>query len=782
VRFGNGAWSMLPGVTPTYLAHVDAVRVADREVTLHVFSRLESARWATLAGHMFTVRITSPADNLLRIQVTHHQGRRQRHPQYELYSDPGPLKAEENERQVIVRAGGLKLIVTKHPWGVEFVDAASAELVTSSPFKAMGLMDKAGHGLFMREQLTLSVGEQVYGLGERFAALTRNGQTVDMEHSDCGTCSDKGYKDVPFFLTSRGWGVLVNSPAKVSFEIGTEQVMRAQFGVPGEDLDYFLIHGPSPKQVLTRLGVLVGRPALPPAWSFGLWLTTSFTTDYDEQTVMEHVRGMAERNVPLHVFHFDCFWMKAHHWCNFEWDRAVFPDPEGMLGRLQRQGLHICVWINPYIAERSRLFAEGCEHGYLLKRPTGDVYQRPKWQAGMGYVDFTNPAATRWYQDQLRRLLQMGVDTFKTDFGEEIPTDVVYHDGSDPELMHNYYTYLYNRAVFELLVEERGEGEALVFARSATATCQRFPVHWGGDCYGNYGSMAESLRGGLSLTMSGFGFWSHDIGGFEDKAPPGVYKRWVGFGLLSSHSRLHGSTSYRVPWLYDEESVDVVRQFTRLKCRLMPYLMVVALQAHTSSIPVMRAMVLEFPEDPTCRTLDRQYLLGDSLLVAPLFHDHRAEYYLPEGEWTHLLTGELRTGGRWYFDELGFLEMPLYVRPNGVVALGPELAKVDYDYAARVRLLCGKLDGTTQRRVQIVDSKGRPATQFLLEQHGRRVVVTNPDSRNDFQVQLPWTEQLSELVGGELVAASPDTERAPGDPPGGVLIAATASRVEFVWC
>ena len=240
---------------------------------------------------------------------------------------------------------------------------------------------------------------------------------------------------------------------------------------------------------------------------------------------------------------------------------TVFPDPEGMLARLKARGLRICVWINPYIAQRSALFDEGMAHGYLVKKPNGDIWQWDMWQAGMGLVDFTNPAASRWYTDKLRRLLKMGVDSFKTDFGERIPTDVVYHDGSDPQKMHNYYTQLYNQAVFELLEEERGQGEAAVFARAATAGGQQFPVHWGGDCTATFESMAESLRGGLSLALSGFGFWSHDIGGFEQTAAAEVYKRWCAFGLLSSHSRLHGSSSYRVPWLYDDEAVDVLAPF-----------------------------------------------------------------------------------------------------------------------------------------------------------------------------------------------------------------------------
>ena len=241
-------------------------------------------------------------------------------------------------------------------------------------------------------------------------------------------------------------------------------------------------------------------------------------------------------------------------------------------------------------------------------------------------VDFTNPEACQWFAEKLRVLLKMGVDTFKTDFGERIPTDVVYHDGSDPFKMHNYYSYLYNKTVFDLLRDERGEDEALVFARSATAGGQQFPVHWGGDSTATFESMAESLRGGLSLGLSGFGFWSHDIGGFEQTANADVYKRWTAFGLLSSHSRLHGSSSYRVPWHYDEEAVTVLSKFTKLKCSLMPYLFRAAIQAHEQGIPMLRAMMLEFPNDPACDYLDLQYMLGDSLLVAPVFsHDHSVE-------------------------------------------------------------------------------------------------------------------------------------------------------------
>ncbi|MBV9947706.1 MAG: alpha-xylosidase, partial [Myxococcales bacterium] len=481
------------------------------------------------------------------------------------------------------------------------------------------------------------------------------------------------------------------------------------------------------------------------------------------------VDGMHSRSIPLHVFHFDCFWMKAHHWVDFRWDRDVFPDPEGMLRRLKERGLRVCVWINPYIGERSHLFEEGLARGFLLERPGGDVYQRGKWQAGMALVDFTNPGAVAWYQGELARLLAMGVDCFKTDFGEEIPTDVAYFDGSDPERMHNFYTYLYNKAVFEVLEAHRGQGEALVFARSATATCQRFPVHWGGDSYGTFESMAESLRGGLSLALCGFGFWSHDIGGFESTSPASVYKRWIGFGLMSSHSRLHGNASYRVPWLYDQEAVDVLRHFTTLKYRLMPYLMACALEAHRTSVPVMRPMLLEFPGDPTCRTLDRQYMLGPALLVAPVFHETKAEYYLPDGEWVHLVTGEVRRGGRWFFDELDYFGMPLWIRPNGIVPMGAANGRVEYDYATAVTLVCGRLDGSSALAVDLVDTHGKPLSSYSLEQSGERVTASNADGRDDYRLRLPWASGIDRIEGGRRASGSEH----------GVEIVATAPRVSF---
>lgn len=603
----------------------------------------------------------------------------------------------------------------------------------------------------MMAQVGLGVGECVYGLGERFTPFVKNGQVVEMWNEDGGTATEIAYKNVPFYLTNRGYGVFVAHPEKVSFEVASELVQRVQFSVPGERLEFFVIYGPTPKEVISRYTALTGRPALPPAWSFGLWLSTSFTTDYDEQTVTHFINGMAERNIPLSVFHFDCFWMREFHWCDFEWDRRVFPDPEGMLKRLKERGLHICVWMNPYIAQRSHLFREGMANGYLLKRPDGSVWQTDLWQAGMGIVDFTNPDAREWFKSKLRRLLEMGVDCFKTDFGERIPTDVVYHDGSDPVRMHNFYSYLYNRTVHELLTEVRGEGEVVLFARSATAGGQRFPVHWGGDCTATYESMAESLRGGLSLSLCGFGFWSHDIGGFVDTAPADLYKRWCAFGLLSTHSRLHGSSSYRVPWLFDEEAVDVLRFFTRLKCRLMPYLFAKACEAHEQGIPMMRAMFVEFPDDPGCDTLDRQYMLGDALLVAPVFSpDGVVDYYLPAGRWTNLLSGQSVQGGRWVREQHGFLSLPLMVRPNTVLPMGAVDDRPDYDYADGVTFHVFELADGADVHTTVPDLRGRPATVLHTRREGEHLRFQAEGDTRRWQILLRNTSDVREVIGATV--------------------------------
>lgn len=590
MKFTNGYWMIRDGVDALYAREAYELAADATTESLNVLAptSVVRGRYDTLNLPTFNVDITTPAEGVIRVCAEHWQGATE-YPGFPLNADEpgnrdyvtvqangnGDGEVGVNGADVTLTTGGLTVKVVKGaPWNLTFIgedgkvltESAGKSLgrfklgaesnVTAQPVSEFGVtMDGSARDesdVFIAIQLHLSVGEDAYGLGERFGAYVKNGQSVDIWNEDGGTASEQGYKDIPFYMTSNGYGVLVNNRGHVSFEIGSENT---------------------------------------------------------EATINSFIDGMAERDIPLAAFHYDCYWMREFHWCDFEWDKRFFGDIESTLKRLHE------------------------DKGYLVRKPNGEVWQTDFWQAGMGLVDFTNPAAREWFKDKVKALLNQGVDAIKTDFGERIPRDVVWYDGSPKLSMHNWYTQLYNQAVFEAIEETYGKGNACLYARSATVGGQQQPVHWGGDCESTFNGMAQSLRAGLSLTSSGFGFWSHDIGGFEGAFPdPAVYKRWVAFGMLGSHSRLHGSTVYRVPWLFDEEdekngvalvpgqtAVDVVREFTKLKLELMPYVYQLGLQPHANGTPVMRSMFVEFPDDPACRTLDRQYMFGPSMLVAPVF-------------------------------------------------------------------------------------------------------------------------------------------------------------------
>ncbi|MBZ5738975.1 alpha-xylosidase [Nocardioides mangrovi] len=737
MKFTDGYWQLRPDVSVLYAQEAYDVEVVADTLVVTAPTKVIATRGDTLNRPALTVTLSSPLEGVIGVRIEHFRGGPAPRGFDLLGAESGVAKVEADGSGGVVRSGPLAARVSAGaPWRLDF--EADGQRLTGSGHRSVGYA-RTPSGAHVHEQLDLGVGELVYGLGERFGPLVKNGQTVDIWNADGGTSSEQAYKNVPFYLTNRGYGVLVNHAGRVSYEVGSEVVERVQFSVPGESLEYFVVYGPTPAEILERYTALVGRPAEVPAWSYGLWLSTSFTTDYDEETVNGFIRAMADRRLPLSVFHFDCFWMRELNWCDFEWDPRTFPDPDGMLRRLhEEQGVRVCVWINPYIAQRSPLFDEAAAAGFLVRRPDGSVWQWDLWQAGMGLVDFTRPEATAWFQDKLRRLLRQGVDCFKTDFGERIPTDVVYHDGSDPEQMHNWYTQLYNQAVHDVLVEERGEGDAMVFARSATVGGQRLPVHWGGDSTSTYESMAETLRGGLSLAMSGFGFWSHDIGGFEGTPDADVFKRWSAFGLLSSHSRFHGSNSYRVPWVFDtdpdtgdvdegpESAVAVVRRFTQLKLTLMPYLLGLGRVAGERGTPVMRPLALEFPDDLGASYVDRQYLLGPDLLVAPVFTaDGQVDVYLPSGTWTDWWTGEVVEGGGWRRERHALDSLPLYVRGGAVLPIGARTDRPDYDYrdGLELRVFPGLTPGE-QRTIEVVVPTGEVARyRIRIEADGQAVLA-----------------------------------------------------------
>jgi alpha-D-xyloside xylohydrolase len=768
MKFNYGEWRMKPGVTSYNCEQIREARLSDDRTKLWLYGVTYKEDRRSLDGPAIELEISSPQPDVIRLRAVHFKGDTRKYARFDLFDAQCKLDVEDTPERTTVVSGKTKLVVEKRPSNFTWYYNERRLTGVGAQFgKRMLSYVTTPEGPFMRAQLDLDIGEHVFGLGERFTPFVRNGQAVDMWNEDGGTASELAYKNIPFYITDRGHGVFVNDTGNVSYEICTEQVERVQFSVPGHTLDFMVIGAADMKGALKTYAALTGRPALPPAWSFGLWLSSSFTTDYDEQTVLSFIDGMRERGIPLSVFHFDCFWMRENEWCSFDWDKDMFPDVEGLLKKIHDRGVKVCVWINPYIAQKSKVFDEAMGKGYLLKRPDGTVWQWDLWQSGLGVYDFTNHDAVDWYKEKLKGLLRQGVDAFKTDFGERIPVDCVFHDGSDPERMHNYYSFLYNKIVYEAIAEERGESEACLFARSATAGGQRFPVHWGGDCNSTYHAMAESLRAGLSLCLSGFGFWSHDIGGFEETSPAHVYKRWLAFGLMSTHSRLHGSDSYRVPWLYGEEAVEVCRCFTKLKCKLMPYFYGLAAEAARTGLTSMRAMALEFDE-PGAAACDRQYMLGDALLAAPVLReDGSVDVFLPRGAWTNFFTGERVDGVGWRRETHGFFSLPLYVRENTVLPLGRTDTAAVYDYEKELTLVVYALcDGASVSR-EIVDKSG--ATAFKV--HAAR-------KQNEIEVRFSALPEGAKIVfaGEQSVKAVAGAAAVPDDRGAAFSVENTSAR------
>ena len=738
MKFTNGYWMLRDEIEASYAVEYAKHTVNGNKLEVYLPAKHMSGRGDALNIALLTLTLSSPQEGVIKVSAVHHKGMPYKGPFAAVKNENPNVTIEETEDQLIYKSGTLKAVIDKAPNAYKLAFYEGDEFLTESSFRNLAYMHNRETGKnYMVEQLLLDVGEYVYGLGERFTPFVKNGQIVEMWNEDGGTASEIAYKNIPFYITNKGYGVLVDNEGDVAYEIGSEKVERVQFSVESERLDYYFISGKTPMGTVEKYTELTGKPALPPAWSFGLWLTTSFTTDYDENTTSSFIQGMADRDIPLHVFHFDCYWMERFKWCNFQWDHEVTTDPKGMLKRYHDKGLKICVWINPYIGQQSELFEEGMEHGYFIKRTDGSVWQTDLWQPGMAVVDFTNPEACKWYQSKLKVLLDDGVDCFKTDFGERIPVKgIQYYDDSDPVKMHNYFTFLYNKTVFEVLEKERGKGEAVLFARSATVGGQQFPAHWGGDCSATYVSMAETLRGGLSLSTGGFGFWSHDISGFEQTAPADIYKRWCQFGLLSSHSRLHGSSSYRVPWLFDEESCVILKEFVNLKCSLMPYIYEQAVKAHKNGTPVLRPMILEFPEDRACDCLDLQYMFGPSLLVSPIFKESgEVSYYLPKGTWTNLITGEKKEGGTWIKETHDYHSLPLMVRENTILPMGASETEAEYDYADGVTLVLSEFADGASAEVEIPDTKGNTVMKAYAVRKGDEIEVSVEGGNGNFTVR-----------------------------------------------
>ncbi|KAI0085476.1 alpha-glucosidase [Irpex rosettiformis] len=767
MRFNDGFWLLKSGVKPYWGLQVVQAFPEENGYNLQVSTKPIRHRGDTLAGNsvvkhdgpVFSIRVHSPTEGVVGVKIEHFKSIPLT-PEIPLFPDTPAIpnaQLSKGDKVWSVASGGLTAEITENPYTVTFKDEKRTltfagyrhQAIYDIPYKwtlrsasnasclATDLSSNPNPASppefvrYIHSELNLSPGELVYGLGEQFGAFVKNGQSVSVWNQDGGTSSEQAYKCVPFYITNRNYGVFINHPGEVEVEVGSEKVSRVGVSVAGESLEYFVIYGKTPLEILERYTRITGRPALLPAWTFGLWLSTSFLTSYDEKTVAGFLQGMQDRNCPVRVFHLDCFWMKQYEWCSFTFDPDNFPDPKAYLAEIKsKYGVKICVWINPYISQLSPIFEEAVKGGYLIKRKDGKPWQWDLWQPGLGVVDITNPAARKWYEDKLDALMDLGVDTFKTDFGERIPhANVVFHDGSDPHRIHNLYSVQYNELVFDLLKRRFGEGEAVVFARSGTVGGQRFPVHWGGDCESTFEAMAEALRGALSLTLSGFAFASHDIGGFEGHPPPEIYHRWVAYGLFSSHSRLHGSGSYRVPWNYGEEAATYMAKFIDAKHRLMPYLYQLALEGNDKGHPMQRAMFLEFLEDRTTHYLDRQYMLGPNLLVAPVFvpEKEESEYYLPVGTWTSFFHPERTVvGPTWIKEVVPIDEIPVWVRPGSVLALGPAgVGRPDYEYAKQIEVQVYELADGQVVETTIPTGKGKETAGVIKVERKQGEVCVN---------------------------------------------------------
>lgn len=766
MKVADGFWLSKKGYEVNYASQAYKVETTENAIKVLATPYTVMNRGMTLGGPNLEITYSSTCENTIKVHIDHYRGGLDNIPRFELNEDPNfkPV-INRSEDSVELISGDTKVVIRiADDWDVQFYYKdrhltggawRSTSIIHENQFHANARMElqeddqdfnypQDPNRTYIREQLKTDIGECIYGFGEKFTPFVKNGQVVEIWNSDGGTCSDQSYKNIPFYVSSKSYGVFVNSSDKVSFEVNSDTVSKVTFIQPGEELEYFIIGGENLEDVLKHYTDLTGKPSLPPAYTFGLWLSTSFTTSYDEETVTSFIDGMKDRKIPLQVFHFDCFWMKEYEWCNFEWDKDMFPDPEGLLKRLHDRGLEICVWINSYVGQQSKLFDIGKEKGYFIKNLDGSVYQSDMWQPGMAIVDFTNPEACEWFKGLLKKLFDMGVNNIKTDFGERIPTKVKYFNGKDPIKMHNYYTYLYNKCVFEALEEYYGKDKACLFARSATVGGQKFPVHWGGDCYAEYSAMSETLRGGLSLCSSGFGFFSHDMGGFEATAPADVYKRWCAFGLLSTHSRLHGSTSYRVPWVYDEdgdtEACDVLRHYTVLKGRLMPYLWAQANKTHTEGVPMMRSMIIAFSDDTACKYLDQQYMLGDNLCIVPVMNEEGiAEFYVPDnGTWTDIQSGETYEGGKYYTRKCDYFQTPILARPNSIVTYGnfdaEDKMTVVYDYLQDAEAVVYGLEDGKTAQATIFDSESNKITDITATRNGNVITVSYAATDKSFKV------------------------------------------------
>jgi alpha-D-xyloside xylohydrolase len=686
----------------------------------------------------------------------------------------------EDAEALVLDSGSLRLRLPREAWAPALEDASARRLIEPSAdgnlLRARFVLplgySKDGEGrVAFHESFGLTPDERLYGLGEQFSGFDRKGQRIVSWSRDPtgGLLSQVCYLNIPFFLSSRGYGVFLHHSSKIVYELGQPALQSAAFRVNDPYLDYFLIYGPSPKEIIGRYTELTGRPVAPPLWSFGAWYSRCMYRD--RQQVEGIVEKLRELEIPADVVHLDPLWLKERRsrerdGVDFVWDEEAFPDPEGFVRWLGERGFKLSLWENPYVWVDTEMHREGLENGYFATTPEGEPARSLDNPKETAVPDFTNPEAYRWWQDKHRPYLRMGVASFKPDYGEAVPAEARFSDGRTGEQVHNLFPLLYNRAVHEVMMEERGE--AMLFSRSGYAGSQRYPINWTGDQPCTWGGMAAALRSGLSMSLSGISMWSHDIGGFwkENFQPPDatLYIRWAQFGLLSSHARFHGIRA-REPWRYGDQAVEIVREFSRLRYRLLPYIYSLAREAEATGLPVVRPLLLEYPEDPVAGGVDYEYLLGPNLLAAPVMNDEgRCLVYLPPGAWFDWWSGERIEGPRHLRLDVPLERMPLYARGDTLLVTAPEMQHVG---EREWRPLT--IDAWVGERAQATAWSPEERFELAAERRDGEVRIRIEGPANEYAVRFrdPATVSDVRVEGGRL--ESVETEE-------GVMVARLAAE------
>ncbi|MCB1615133.1 MAG: glycoside hydrolase family 31 protein [Pseudomonadales bacterium] len=572
--------------------------------------------------------------------------------------------------------------------------------------------------------------ESIYGLGEHFGPMNKVGESIRLWINEgVGNSTGRVYKTVPFYVSTRGYGVFYNHTHPMTFWVGSKEKSKVQVAVEEQKLDYYLFAG-NIREVLYNYTDLTGRSPLPPKFSFGTWI--SRMSYLSQQQILDVAKTLREKKFPADVIHMDVSWFTEDWKCDWQFDKTRFPDHEAMCRELHQQNFRFSLWQDPYVLKGTAPWEEAQANNFLAKTRvpfafTGQFEAAP--------IDFTRPEAAEWYKNRLLRpLLEAGVDVIKTDFGEGIQPSMQFA-GGDGHAMHNVYPLLYNKAAYEISREVHGEDNAMVWGRSAYAGSQRYPVQWSGDNATTYGSMQGSLRGGLGYGLSGFTFWSQDTGGFVGVPTDELTIRWTQLSIFQSHLRYHGCYPFREPWQYAEATQNILREYLNLRYQLIPYLYSESIESAACGLPVLRPLVLDYQHDRTVHDLDDQFMSGRSILVAPIMQEmgemrdvNSRTFYLPEGIWYDFFSKECKAGRQWITQDYPIDKIPIWFKGGSVVPFGPV-----------VQSTSELGDETPLDLVVLLDQHDKAAGQFHLNKNS--VFQLTAESR-DGQVSVSITKGL----------------------------------------